>query len=203
MTKRKDRFRNRSLTIPDISVESVPMRSVRKQKRRKSKRHRSRQRMMFLRVRKVNVFPAVNTRKAERRPGVGRLVTWSTVNDREFASRMRRYAADPDARNVIAARSFPSILGDPRGPLAVAPRLTHIAVTTAGGTRRVDGGARVFVLLRFVSRDLLLRRQLFFFFFYNTLTLSTQSVYINAFLESMIKNINNYYGYQLLQYTYN
>lgn len=43
---------------------------------------------------------------------------------------MRRYAADPDARNVIAARPFPSILGDPRGPLAVAPRLTHIAVTT-------------------------------------------------------------------------
>jgi len=38
------------------------------------------------------------------------------VNDRESASRMRRYAADPDARNVIAARPFPSILGDPRGP---------------------------------------------------------------------------------------
>lgn len=147
--------------------------------------------MVFPRVRKVNVFPAVNTRKAEWRPGVGRLVTWSTVNDRESASRMRRYAADPDARNVIAARPFPSILGDPRGPLAVAPRLTHIAVTTAVGTHRVDGGARVFVPLHFVSRDLLLRWQLFFF--PNTLTLSIQSVYINAFLESMIKNINNYY----------
>lgn len=68
------------------------------------------------RARKVNVFPAVNTRRAERRPGVGRLVTWSTVNDRESASRMRRYAADPDARNVIATRPFSSILGDPRGP---------------------------------------------------------------------------------------
>lgn len=106
------------------------------------------------RARKVNVFPAVNTGRTERRPGVGRLVTWSTVNDRESASRMRRYAADPDARNVIAARPFPSILGDPRGPLAVAPRLTHIAVTTRyshywlDGTRRVDSGVCALALSR-------------------------------------------------------
>ncbi|KAL0121465.1 hypothetical protein PUN28_006757 [Cardiocondyla obscurior] len=74
-----------------------------------------------------------------------RLVTWSTVNDRESSSRTRCYAGDPDARNVIAARLFPSILGDPRGPLAVTPRLTHIAVTT-DSTRRVDSGVCVLSL---------------------------------------------------------
>lgn len=119
------------------------------------------------RARKVNVFPAVNTRRTERRPGVGRLVTWSTVNDRESASRMRRYAADPDARNVIAARPLPSILGDPRGPFAVAPRLTHIAVTTGWRQcRHLPRGhryTRVRSFLCFVSHDLLLRRLLLFF----------------------------------------
>lgn len=123
------------------------------------------------RARKVNVFPAVNTRRTERRPGVGRLVTWSTVNDRESASRMRRYAADPDARNVIAARPFPSILGDPRGPLAVAPRLTHIAVTTGwrrGGTHRVDSGVytRVRSFALRVARSSPSPVASFFFFFF-------------------------------------
>lgn len=157
------------------------------------------------RARKVNVFPAVNTRRTERRPGVGRLVTWSTVNDRESASRMRRYAADPDARNVIAARPFPSILGDPRGPLAVAPRLTHIAVTT--GCRHSPRGQRC---MR-ASRSFALRvarsspSPTAFFFFYNALTLPVQRkrVYKRAILGSMIKNLNVHYrhhiGFHIIQ----
>lgn len=111
---------------------------MKKEKERKTRSRRRTERARCVSpARKVNVFPAVNTRRAERRPGVGRLVTWSTVNDRESASRMRRYAADPDARNVIAARPFPSILGAPsRSPRGwpTSPR-RH----TARGTRRVAG----------------------------------------------------------------
>lgn len=143
------------------------------------------------RARKVNVFPAVNTRRAERRPGVGRLVTWSTVNDRESASRMRRYAADPDARNVIAARPFPSILGDPRGPPRGRPAADPHRCYYCS-RRHSPRGRRCMRSCSFalcVPRDSLLRRPpppsllfpalfLFFFFFFlnfSTLTVSARN----------------------------
>lgn len=72
-------------------------------------------------VREKSTFFQRSIREANWRPGVGRLVTWSTVNDRGRERRMRRDAGDPDARNVIAARPFSPILGDPRG-LSRSPR---------------------------------------------------------------------------------
>lgn len=72
-------------------------------------------------MREKSTFFQRSIREANWRPGVGRLVTWSTVNDRGRELRMRQYAGDPDARNVIAARPFSPILGDPRG-LSRSPR---------------------------------------------------------------------------------
>lgn len=72
-------------------------------------------------MREKSTFFQRSIREANWRPGVGRLVTWSTVNDRGRELRMRQYAGDPDARNVIVARPFSPILGDPRG-LSRSPR---------------------------------------------------------------------------------